>query len=53
MSMTIWMELHLPPEGGAEGVLLRKGETRNMAYASVWTEFFAAGREEEWTRAGR
>jgi len=26
MSVTIWMELHLTPEGGAEGVLLRKGD---------------------------
>jgi len=26
MSMTIWMDLHLTPDGGAEGVLLRKGD---------------------------
>jgi len=38
---------------GAEGVLLRKGETRAVAHASAWTEFFADGRVEEWRRAGR
>jgi hypothetical protein len=38
---------------GAEGVLLRRRETRAVAHGSAWTEFFADGRVGEWQAAGR